>query len=428
GSLSGTLAEAAGDQLQWTIPMDFCAQLPNATSGTVQISCSTYNGSEYIGNAVIEVTLTVLPTVVPSAEETLSPVNENAWINSKGIYAAGFSRVKIDTAAAGVYGSTIKRIDISGDVTSYNAASSAVSDVLSSGTKTVTATVTDSRGRTKSDTKSITVQPYTKPIISSISYQRGTYTDGAWTDNDIGEDVKITFTLGLSLTAYGNRASISVAVGGETTQTSADAAAGSHTYYFTTIGTDVTRPLVVSATDSTGTTGSQSADIPTINVAANYNSSLKSIRIGGVAEDAESFRVSWPAIFDVAMTILGSEMTDFVVGSGTDGIWNYIKLLNGLAVCWGGYTFTGLPIDNAWGSLYISTPVKYDYPAGLFASAPEYFLNVSDCNGAYTSIGQANNSGIDLKTGTRDFFVTRTDAATIGSIRICCLAIGRWKI
>ncbi|MEA5144330.1 MAG: DUF859 family phage minor structural protein, partial [Oscillibacter sp.] len=46
GSLSGTLAEAAGDQLQWTIPMDFCAQLPNATSGTVQISCSTYNGSE----------------------------------------------------------------------------------------------------------------------------------------------------------------------------------------------------------------------------------------------------------------------------------------------------------------------------------------------------------------------------------------------
>lgn len=231
GSASGTIATGAGASCTWTPPMSLANQIPTAVSGTGTITCTTYNGSTVIGTKTISFTASVPASVVPSIGAcTVSPVNSNTWINGKGIYVAGYTEVKVVTTAAGAYGSTIKSIAITGIGT--GSGTTWTSGTLSAGTKTITIKVTDSRGRTASTTRSITVQPYASPAISSLTYQRGTYSGGVWTANDNGEDIKVTFTLGLSLAAYSNVGSITASCTGEDNQTTANAAAGAKTYYF----------------------------------------------------------------------------------------------------------------------------------------------------------------------------------------------------
>ena len=44
-------------------------------------------------------------------------------------------------------------------------------------------------------------------------------------------------------------------------------------------------------------------------------------------------------------------IADYVIETGTSGIWTYRKWNSGIAECWGTYTKTG-PITSAWGNLY----------------------------------------------------------------------------
>ena len=47
-----------------------------------------------------------------------------------------------------------------------------------------------------------------------------------------------------------------------------------------------------------------------------------------------------------------SIIADYIVEEGTSGIWTYKKWNSGIVECWGGDTFTNLPVTGAVGTLY----------------------------------------------------------------------------
>lgn len=368
GSASGTIATGAGTSASWTPPLSLASQIPSAVSGVGTITCTTYNGGTVIGTKTINFTASVPASVVPTITDfSLTRINTVDYLVSQGICVAGYSKVGAHISADGAYGSTITRATVSIDGKTYNG-SDIISDMLqTAGTLSVVANITDSRGRTAAATRTITVQPYARPTISSLTYQRGTYYGGVWTDGDQGEDVKITFTLGLSLTDCGNAASISVAVDGETTQTSSGQSAGSKTYYFTSIGVDVTRKLTVTATDSVGTAATTSADIPTIKVLANVNVDINSLRVGGVAEDVNTFRCSLAAKFDKPVTLPSGLLADYVVTTDTGARWRVKKWASGDIDIYSLGAIDLTPQNpTLWaGSMYYFTAAPLDLPVAL---------------------------------------------------------------
>lgn len=158
---------------EYAIPTSWLNAIPNSTSGTGTVFVTTKNGSTKIGSTVSKgYTLAVPTNVKPTFTAlTLERINGDvpaAW----GIYVQGKSKVKATiTGAAGIYGSTIKKYEISiGDV--KGAASTLTADLLKSGTVTITGTVTDSRGRTFSRTSTISVAAYKTPVLESVRLYR----------------------------------------------------------------------------------------------------------------------------------------------------------------------------------------------------------------------------------------------------------------
>ena len=141
---------------------------------------------------------------------------------------------------------------------------------------------------------------------------------------------------------FRSTADIAVKLDGTTKASSAEQGAGNKVYYITSIGTDTTRALSISATDKVGGTSTVSADIPTVAVDFNWNPDLHSWRFGGVAEDADCFRCSLVAKFDDTVTVNGNDVwhkgnlpiTDFVTERGTSGIWKYEKWNSGKICMW----------------------------------------------------------------------------------------------
>ncbi len=240
------------------------------------------------------------------------------WVQGKSALKATFS-------AAGSYGSTIKSksLTIGGKAASPDGANT----LAGSGTMAVVATVTDSRGRTASVTQNIAVNAYSGPVVQDLTFVRGSYTGSVWTDNAMGADIKLTFTLSLQLT--GNKASVEVT--GASTLT--DQTSGPKTVYLVAFGTDTTSVVQVKATDSLGTTVTREITIPTVSVPMNMSFTLPGVCFGGVAEHEKVVEFKWPIRY------LGKAFLDYLhpVGSiyqSTDatspadlfgGTWEQIK-------------------------------------------------------------------------------------------------------
>lgn len=162
----------------YTIPLTVANQLPNATTGTMTVALTTYNGTTVIGSpSSATFTVTVPSSVVP----TISSVTlAEGTTSGFGVYTKSLSTVKATVVAAGAYSSTIASIVVKVGNNSYEANSSGVatSEILqTSGSTTVLTTVTDSRGRTATNTKTITVYDYFQPSANmSVTINNTTVT------------------------------------------------------------------------------------------------------------------------------------------------------------------------------------------------------------------------------------------------------------
>jgi hypothetical protein len=164
-----------GTSVTTTFPTSWQSQLPNATSGSITCTLTSYNsGGSKLGSTSKTITGNVPSSVVPTLSVTHERINSNSTVAGWDILLQGFSRIKFTATAAGAGGSTISAITFSGSgVQQTGTATTVTSSVLNAtGSQTWTITAKDSRGRTASSTYTETVYGYTPPSISTASAKR----------------------------------------------------------------------------------------------------------------------------------------------------------------------------------------------------------------------------------------------------------------
>ncbi|NCB96543.1 MAG: hypothetical protein EOM35_08875, partial [Negativicutes bacterium] len=172
GSRSGTIASGLTTSASWTIPMDFCNELPNNVSGTGTIYVDTYSGSTKIGTQSKQFTANVPSSVIPTFTGiTLDDQNAIAKALITGnTFVQIMSNIKVTfNGASGIYNSTIKgfRAEVLNRDIILTSNGGTLGPMNFNGTATIRASVTDSRGRV-SATKDVTITllEYYAPVVS----------------------------------------------------------------------------------------------------------------------------------------------------------------------------------------------------------------------------------------------------------------------
>lgn len=167
-----------------------------AFSGTFAVT--TYNGSTQIGNTS-SATATVQTTSANSAPTLSGFTYEDSYSTSTNItgnnqlFIQSHSTLKVTPGATTAKnGASISNYSVTcNGLTTSNTTGSAmtVGKITKSGSVSVILTVTDSRGYTASSSQTITVIPYTKPKVSSVSIRR---------TNDIEAEMQLIFSGSIS--------------------------------------------------------------------------------------------------------------------------------------------------------------------------------------------------------------------------------------
>ena len=159
---------------------------------------SSYSGSTQIGSTSSK-TATVLTTATNSAPTISGFTYADSYTTTKNLtgndqlFVQDYSTLKVTPGTATAKnGASISNYTAScNGLSASNSTGSAITvgKIAKSGSVTVTLTVTDSRGYTASVSQTITVIPYTKPKISSITLRR---------TNDIEAEMQLKFSGSIS--------------------------------------------------------------------------------------------------------------------------------------------------------------------------------------------------------------------------------------
>lgn len=174
GSDFVTFATDVESVYYWRVPDGLANSIPNATSGTVTIRCTTKNGSAVVGTKTVLMTAKVPASVVPSVASVTLTESTTGLAAQFGAFIQTKSKLRALITASGARGSTIKSYSTTLMGKTYTGAAW-TSDVLTqSGSISLVTTVTDSRGRTAQKTTTITVLAYTAPQITAFTVARYT--------------------------------------------------------------------------------------------------------------------------------------------------------------------------------------------------------------------------------------------------------------
>ena len=154
--------------------------------------------------------------------------------------------------------------------------------------------------------------------------------------------------------------------------------------------------------------------------------------IGMVGSNANGEVKRWDTNTSTAYTLLDTgnltnTIKDYVVETGTSGIWTYRKWNSGIAECWGIYTMAS-SCTLTWGSLYYSnkTCSRINYPFTFTARPQE---TVSLRLDAYAGWIYADSEGKGMNTTTQTAVYGFLRPSTMGetTIRYEFYVIGKWK-
>ena len=298
--------------------------LPTAVSGTITVELITYETSAYtteIGRSAKTFTLTVPDTATyqPSATLALTPYNTNAWLNSNSLYVGGYTAINIAVTPSAGSGATVASVEVTRPEATTISTNNFRTEIQQSGSRTVNVLITDSRGRTKTVTDIVTFLYYSAPSISSYSVQRGTYSNGTWTSNDMGAHIRVTAYSSCSLTAQGNAVTLALTcdIGG--TETSPDAHSGNY-YYWTGTSTDNSYEVTITATDSVGTVTTLILTVSSVKVPFNLNVTQPSAAFGKVAELLKTLEIADDWFLHLGgINIPDDTKGNMVLGANADG-------------------------------------------------------------------------------------------------------------
>lgn len=169
---TGTIATSVGSRtIEYTPPLEFAENIPNAKLHAITFYCDTYSGSSLIGTTQSVSTLTVPSSMKPTIGDL---VLEETTTTLEGISTATdfvqiLSRVRATlTGTSGAYGSTVLscKIEVDGQNMILTQNGGVFDYFKNSGTFTIRANVTDSRGMVSdSFVKTIKVLSYFTPVI-----------------------------------------------------------------------------------------------------------------------------------------------------------------------------------------------------------------------------------------------------------------------
>ena len=196
GTASGSIAtlNTSTTSYSWTVPTSIANQMPNATSGTVTITCTTKSGTTTIGSKNVSFTAKVPNTSTFQPTISSFAVTENnatvSGLNLGSSYLVqGKSKITISGTPAGKNGATIK-------TTTYKVGSTTVSSpsnitITASGSLAIQMTVTDSRGYSTTSSTTKTSLAYAAPKVTAMNFYRST-SNG--TQDGSGEYLHYVFT------------------------------------------------------------------------------------------------------------------------------------------------------------------------------------------------------------------------------------------
>ena len=167
-SSSVTTLSAGTTSTNYAIPMSWCSQMPNATSGQAICTLTTLVNGVVSATREIPFTVTVPASVVPAFTFGASPSGTTG-----GYYQHIGKALLSITGASSPYGATIAGYHITGGEGTDASTSSVTTEPFEqSGNHIYTATVTDSRGRTTVKTVTLSVTAVSPITIYSFSVQR----------------------------------------------------------------------------------------------------------------------------------------------------------------------------------------------------------------------------------------------------------------
>lgn len=205
GTQQGTITEKSeSTEFQWTPPLSLAEVEPTKEAAAITLTVTTYRGTTEVGTRSVTIQCPVPETIVPTMSVTV--LDGSGHTERYGGYIQGKSKVRVVTAAAGVYGSEITQIAVEcGAITAIGADVTIVPD--SSGTIRITAT--DSRGRRASDTRQIPVLAYSAPVVELTELYR---CDENGVDQRDGTSGKVVFSARCTSLGGKNRIHYSVRV------------------------------------------------------------------------------------------------------------------------------------------------------------------------------------------------------------------------
>ena len=466
GAASGTIAENAGTEVQWTVPESLAAQIPDSSVGTGTLTCRTYNGGTLVGTKTVTFTATVPQSMKPALTNGWAAVSyDNSGTKASGIAAwvQGYSKAKAvfdSSKIACKQGSSIAKYAVTYlgktvEESPYR------TETISTTSATVRCAVTDSRGLSAYEDFEIAIHPYAPPALTGAMLYRA---DGDGAASDSGTHIAGRATANYYPIGGENAATIRgywKAVGGS--YGSGEALSSGVTGIISgsaVISTDRSYVAKLVITDSLGNTAEFEDSIPTERVAFHLKEGGNGAAFGKVAETEYALELAedWELkggkkagagiLQTTAATDLGAAAekiavldgdgtvryrtpaelladlgTDYIVEQGKSGSWAYRKWNSGIAECWCAVADTVTYEGSTLGG-YLYYTGYYNYPIN-FISAPTVSYNATFKSDHLAIIGAEGT------TGTSGFGRVRI-LSNIGglqgeSVLVRIHAIGRWK-
>lgn len=174
GNQSGTIATGVATSQGLTLPVGLASAIPNTTSGTGTITCTTYNGGTLIGSKSVSFTATVPNNATFQPTATISSIVQGTTLPSGiTVFVQNQSTAKVTSTGTPKYSATIKTYSVSvANIGTYTGSVITSGVLRNGGSVRVTLTVTDSRGLKGSTYQDIIVEPYSPPKISTLNASR----------------------------------------------------------------------------------------------------------------------------------------------------------------------------------------------------------------------------------------------------------------
>lgn len=410
-----TSSASVTDSYSWTVPLTLMNQIPKATSLAITICCSTYSGSNWIGEDYAYITANVPSTIVPTIggiSWTKTSTEPSTWPMTQGVSKGTMAM----TGVSGAYGSTISTYSLTFAGLSSTTSSLTVGHIASSGTLKAVAKVTDSRGRSATKEVSFTVTAYSKPQLTVSVYR----SDSAGAEDDYGEYMYVKASV--TVTAVGNNALQSLVLQykkhADSTYTSVTLTNG--TAKIIAASSDYTWDWIITATDRVNP-ASENNSISTGEVVLDILADGTGIGLGKVAEIPNMVDVAedWDLGFGTV------PVGDHIIAQGTNGAWTYRKWASGISECWRTTVSTTLSFagTTGLGCWYGTTQPIFDFPTEAgFTTAPTV---TQTCNSGgaiiVSSITAVTATQVKLTYGR--FYGGNDNYAVTFHIH----AYGRWK-